>query len=77
MLLLAARALCGTYEGLALQRAWGERMVLRLTGAPREGLPGTLLTLLQLGALALGTVSALAGAWQAARIAAGGKGDAP
>ena len=72
--LLFFLALCSTYEGIALQRSWGERMVILSSGAPREGIAGTLLTLLQAAALALCAVCALLGAWRAAQgIAAGRK----
>ena len=76
-LLLAARSLGATYEGIAAQRGWGERMVILSAGSPREGLTGTLLTLLQLSALALGAVNAFTGAAQAAASLKRRKGDAP
>ena len=69
-LLLLAISLCSTYEGMAAHRSWGERMTLLLSGAPREGVMGTLLTLAQVLALALSAVNALLGAVRAFRLAA-------
>jgi len=64
--LLFLLSLCRPYESAAAQHGWGERMVVLSSGAPREGIAGTLLTLLQAAALALGAVNLLLCAAQAA-----------
>ena len=68
-LLLLALSLCGTYEGIAAQRAWGERMILLCTGAPKSGIAHTLLVILQILALALASVNLLFAAYEAAKCA--------
>jgi hypothetical protein len=74
--LLMAMALCNTYEGIAGMRAWGERMIILSYGAPREGIAGTLLTLLQAGTLALSAVNALLISLRALTFVFRRKGDA-
>ena len=74
-MLLMALPMSSTYEGIAGMRAWGERMTLSY-GAPREGIAGTLLTLLQAGTLALSAVNALLLAARALGYALRRKGDA-
>ena len=51
--LLFALSLCSPYAVIAGKNSWGERMIILSSGAPREGIAGTLLTLLQAAALAL------------------------
>lgn len=69
ILLLALLSLCNTYEGIAGQQSWGERMIILSSGAPREGIAGTLLTLLQAVSLALCAINTLLCAVQAAKFA--------
>jgi len=76
VLLLMALSLCSTYEGIAGLRSWGERMIILSYGAPREGVLGTLLTLLQVTALALCAVNALLAAVRALGLLIGKRRDA-
>ena len=76
VLLLTALSLCSTYEGIAGLRSWGERMIILSYGAPREGIPGTLLTLLQILTFALSAVNALLAAVRATGLLIGKRGDA-
>jgi len=76
VLLLMAVSLCSTYEGIAGLRSWGERMIILSYGAPREGIMGTLLTLLQVTTLALCAVNALLAAVRALGLLLRRRGDA-
>ena len=71
--LLFAAALCSSYETLAEQTLWGERMRLLSTSRPREGLPQTALILTQATGLLLGAAAMLGGAVQASRSALAGE----
>ena len=75
-LLLMALSLGNTYEGLAGLRSWGERMIILSYGAPREGMAGTLLTIMQILTLALSAVNALLGAIRALGLLVKGRDDA-
>ena len=75
-LLLMALSLGNTYEGLASLRSWGERMIILSYGAPREGMAGTLLTIMQILTLALAAVNALLGAIRALGLLVKGRDDA-
>ena len=75
-LLLMALSLGNTYEGLASLRSWGERMIILSYGAPREGMAGTLLTIMQILTLALSAVNALLGAIRALGLLVKGRDDA-
>ena len=76
VLLLLAISLCSTYEGIAGMRTWGQRMIILSYSAPREGIPGMLLTLLQVTALALAAVNALLFAVRALGLMVSGRRDA-
>jgi len=67
IVLLVLLSLCNPYEGIAAQRSWGERMIILSSGAPREGIAGTILTLLQAASLALLAINTLLCAVQAAK----------
>ena len=69
--LLVLLSVCNPYESILLQNGWGERMIILSSGAPRDGIAGTLLTLLQALSFALGAVNALLCAGQAARLLVG------
>ena len=75
-LLLMALSLGNTSEGLASLRSWGERMIILSYGAPREGMAGTLLTIMQILTLALAAVNALLGAIRALGLLVKGRDDA-
>ena len=75
-LLLMALSLGNTYEGMASLRSWGERMIILSYGAPREGIAGTLLTIMQILTLALAAVNALLGAIRALGLLVKGRDDA-
>ena len=75
-LLLMALSLGNTYEGMAGLRSWGERMIILSYGAPREGMAGTLLTIMQILTLALSAVNALLGAIRALGLLVKGRDDA-
>ena len=75
-LLLMALSLGNTYEGMAGLRSWGERMIILSYGAPREGMAGTLLTIMQILTLALSSVNALLGAIRALGLLVKGRDDA-
>lgn len=64
-LLLFALSVCGTYESIAAQQTWGERLRILCSGQPHEGIPQALLTVCQLSAIALLAVNMLCAGEQA------------
>ena len=64
--LLFLLSLCSPYTVIAGKHSFGERMIVLSSGVPREGVIGTLTTLLQAAALALCAVNALLFAAEAA-----------
>ena len=68
-LLLGALSLCGTYEGMASRRGWGERLLLPGAGAPGGGVARMLLVLLLAIGLFLCAVNLLLAAFHAAKRA--------
>lgn len=64
-LLLFALSVCGTYESIAAQQTWGERLRIICSGQPHEGIPQALLTVCQLSAIALLAVNMLCAGEQA------------
>lgn len=56
---------CGTYESIAAQSVWGDRLRILCTGQPQEGLPQMMLTICQMLAIALLAAGTLCTAEQA------------
>lgn len=63
--LLFVLSVCGTYESIAAQQTWGERLRILCSGQPHEGIPQALLTVCQLSAIALLAVNMLCAGEQA------------
>ena len=64
-ILLFAVCVCSGYESLAAQHTWGDRLRILSSAQPREGTAQTLLTCLQVMAIALAAGCLLSGAEQA------------
>lgn len=64
-LLLFVLSVCSTYESIAAQKTWGERLRILSSGQPHEGISQALLSVCQLLALLLLAVSQLCAAEQA------------
>ena len=64
-LLLFVLSVCSTYESIAAQKTWGERLRILSSGQPHEGIGQALLAVCQMLALLLLAVSQLCAAEQA------------